>query len=96
MVSSEHKQLYGRLAEVDAAPDDDEALSVWLTGEAHLRLLREDVESDELIVAAMLDSPGCMNTLIARADDTRLQDPEALLKWSPNSYRFSAAEYYWT
>ena len=96
MVSFEHEQLYDRLIQVDAAPGDDEALSTWLTGEAHLGLLREDVESDELIIAAMLDSPGCMNTLTVRADDTRLQDPEALLNWSPNPYHFSAAEYYWT
>lgn len=96
MVSPEHKRLYDRLVQVDAAPSDSEALSSWLTGEAHLRLLREDAESDELIIAAMLDSPGCMNTLIVRADDTRLQDTETLLKWSPNPYHFSAAEYYWT
>ena len=97
MASFEHERLYERLVQVDAAPDDGEALSSWLTGEAHLRLLLEDVKNDELIVAAMLASPGCMvNTLIVRADDTRLQDPEALLKWSPNPYDFSAAEYYWT
>ena len=96
MVSFEHERLYDRLVRIDAAPDDDEALSAWLAGEAHLRLLREDAESDELIIAAMLDSPGCMNTLIVRADDTRLQDPETLLKWSANPYHFSAAEYYWT
>ena len=96
MVSPEHEQLYDRLVQVDAAPDDDEALSSWLTGEAHLRLLREDVENDELIVAAMPTSFGCMNTLIVRADDIRLQDTETLLEWSPNPYHFSAAEYSWT
>lgn len=96
MVSFEHEQFYDRLVRIDTAPDDDAALSSWLTGEAHLRLLREDVENDELIVAAMLASLGRMNTLIVRADDTRLQDPEALLEWSPHPYDFSAAEYDWT
>ena len=95
MASLEHKRLLERLTHVDAVPDDDDALSTWITGEAHLRLLQDDVEGDELIVAAMLAGSGCINTLIVRADDARLQTPEVLLKWSANPYHFSAAEYNW-
>ena len=96
MASFEHKRLLERLTRVDAIPEDDHALLTWLTGEAHLRLLQDDVEEDELIVTAMLASPGCINTLIVRADDARFQNPKALLEWSPNPYHYSAAGYNWT
>ena len=95
MVSFEHKRLLERLTHVDAVPEDDHALLTWVTGESHIRLLQDDAKEGELIVAAMLASPGCINTLIVRADDARFQNLEALLEWSPNSYHYSAAEYNW-
>ena len=95
MVSFAHRQLLDRLVQADAVPKDNDAFLTWITGAAHLRLLQEDVDEDELIVAAMSATPSCLNTLVVHADDPRLKDPEALLEWSPNPYHFSAAEYNW-
>ena len=96
MVSFAHRQLLDRLVQANAVPKDNDAFLTWITGAAHLRLLQEDVDEDELIVAAMPATSSCLNTLVVHADDPRLKDLEALLEWSPNPYHFSAAEYNWT
>ena len=92
MASFRHKALFDRVMSLNEPPTDGNAYARWITGEDHLQLLREDAESDELLVHAGSQHV-FVHAVAVPEEELQAVTSTALLGWNggPESARVSYA-----
>ena len=90
MASFRHKALFDRIMSLNEPPTDGDAYARWITGEDHLQLLREDAESDELLVHAGSQHV-FVHVVAVPEEELQAATSTALLGWNggPESARVS-------
>ena len=85
MASFRHKELFERIKSLNEPPADRDAYARWITGEDHLRLLREDAGSDELLVHVGSQHV-FVHTVVVPEQELRSVPSRALLDWDGDPY----------
>ena len=85
MASFHHKELFERIKSLNEPPADRDAYARWITGEDHLRLLREDAGSDELLVHVGSQHV-FVHTVVVPEQELRSTPSRALLDWDGDPY----------
>ena len=85
MASFRHKALFDRILSLNEPPTDGDAYARWITGEDHLQLLREDAESDELLVHVGSQHV-FVHTVVVPEQELRSVPSRALLDWDADPY----------
>ena len=90
MASFRHEALLERIMALNEPPADGEEYARWITGEDHLQLLREDPESDELLVHTGSQHV-FVHTVAVPEEELQAVTSTALLGWNggPESARVS-------
>lgn len=83
MPSPQHRNLLTQIAGIDLMPDDASRYSDWLDARAHLNLLKQNANSDEVIVFALSRHAFVHAVIIDRGALDELSHQE-LLDWSGN------------
>ncbi len=91
MIRYEHKKLLDALVRLDSEPDGDEEFAEWIRAEGHLAFLRENADSDHLV---MFGSGGhsFIHSVAVPNEHLEPLEKEDLLGWSSNPFT-SAASY---
>ena len=86
MTSPQHRTLLARIASIDLIPEDSSTYEEWLKASAHLTLLKQNANSDELIVCASSTHAFVYAVLVSRdaLSDHKSQD---LLDWTATPFR---------
>ncbi|MCY4628581.1 MAG: hypothetical protein OXE58_13595 [Acidobacteria bacterium] len=85
MASFHHKALFDRIMSLNEPPTDEDAYARWITGEDHLQLLREDAESDELLVHVGSQHV-FVYAVVVPEQELRSVPSRALLDWDGDPY----------
>lgn len=85
MASFRHKALFDRIVSLNEPPADGDEYARWMTGEDHLQLLREDAESDELLVHVGSQHV-FVHTVVVPEQELRSVPSRALLDWDADPY----------
>ena len=91
MSSYEHQKLIEFIANLDTVPTEPQNFSEWITARAHLDLLIQNANSDEIIMFASGEYTFIHSVVISNSVLSNL-DKEALLDWDGSPYD-SAASY---
>jgi hypothetical protein len=91
MPNFSHKRLIDRIARLDETPDDLATYTTWIEADAHLRLLCDNADDDELIIYAC-GPHTFVHAAVVCIDRLRPIDQKDLLSWSCNPFR-SVASY---
>ena len=82
----EHKELVKRIKRLDELPNDEAEFSNWIKASAHLDLLRDNAEDDELIIYVSGDY-SFIHAVVVREDNVFPLDRDDLLRWSGNPFQ---------
>ena len=93
MASFRHKALFDRILSLNEPPTDGDAYAGWITGEDHLQLLREDGESDELLVHVGSQHV-FVYAVVVPEQELRSVPSRALLDWDGDPYS-TRIDYVW-
>ena len=91
MSSYRHKKLIERIAKINNCPFNPQEFLEWIKARAHLDLLMENANSDEIIISANAEYSFIYAALISNAD-LSLLDQSDLLEWDGGPY-YSEAGY---
>lgn len=93
MPTFEHKKIIERLNILDQMPATHEELLIWVKADEHIRFLKENTFSQEVIIYA---SPEFSYIYCMAVPDQLIEplDKDDLMKWSVNPFT-SAASYVW-
>ena len=85
MPSFKHKKLIEKIAALDSVPSDPEEFSEWVGADAHLKFLKQDAHSDEIIIYASGPYSFIHSIVVPdkALDEGALDD---LLQWSCNPF----------
>ena len=93
MPSHEHNKLIERISQIDKLPEDPAKYATWLEADAHLSLLQDNAEEDELIVYA--DGKYIfIHGVVVNKDNLCPLDQDDLLDWNGNPFSLCAG-YVW-
>lgn len=92
MTSYEHGQLVKRITALDSCPEDEVAFQKWLEAEEIIKLLRENAQSDELIIHLLTDY-FLIHSLVVSRETIYPLDKRDLLQWNGSPYNRISANY---
>ena len=94
MPSYEHNQIAQAINILEHNTDQESQSDSWLRAEGHLNLLRQNAESNEVILYAV-SRTSFIHAVITKESDVRPADHNDLLEWDSSPFR-GRAGYSWT
>ena len=94
MPSYEHNQIAQAINILEHNTDQESQSNSWLRAEGHLNLLRQNAESNEVILYAV-SRTSFIHAVITKESDVRPADHNDLLEWDSSPFR-GRAGYSWT
>src|SRR5882672_5706024 len=85
MQNYDHKKIIETITRLDAPPSDAQAFAEWIKAEAHLAFLRDNANSDEVVVYASGEYT-FVHSLIVPNERLSPPDQDDLLSWNCNAY----------
>lgn len=85
MYNYEHKKLVEEIANLDKVPEDTNAFSDWIQGEAHLTFLHENARADELVICSSGEYSFVHSVVVPNARLSPI-DQDDLLGWNISPY----------
>ena len=101
MPSHEHVRILEYVNLLSQPPTEEASYTSWMKGEGHLRLLRNDIERDEVILFASsyvrnaVTTSTFIHTELTKENNVTPPDRDDLMDWSSDPFRGRAA-FAWT
>lgn len=93
MPSFEHKKLIEAIKTLDESPSNQDSFAAWIQAPAHLDFLRQNANSDELVIYASGEFSVVYSAVVPN-DQLATLDQEKLLHWYGTPYRSIASYVY--
>lgn len=93
MPSYEHNKLIERISQIDKLPEDPAEYETWIKAGAHLSLLQNNAEEDELIIYACSNYT-FIHAVVVSQNSLCPLDQDDLLDWNGNPFSLCAS-YAW-
>ena len=89
MPSYEHNKLIERISQIDKLPEDPAKYETWIKAGAHLSLLQNNAEEDELIICAF-GKYTLIHAVVVNKDNLCPLDQDDLLDWNGDPFSLCA------